>query len=91
VAFLVCLGIYVHQLIQQHLIHSRPPQPVFPVTAACMIALFLGISYMGRSLTDEVRMGSAFIGAMAAPMIFEFPALTLPPPARRVQNTGAGG
>jgi hypothetical protein len=34
VAFLVCFGTYVHQLIQQHLIHSRPRQPVFPVTAA---------------------------------------------------------
>jgi hypothetical protein len=73
VAFLVCLGVYVHQLVQQHLIHSRPPQPVFPVTAGCMIALFLGIWYIGRSLSDEVRMGSAFIGAIAAPMIFEFP------------------
>ena len=73
VAFLVCLGIYVHQLTQQHLIHSRPPQPVFPVTAACMIALFLGIWFIGRSLSDEARMGSAFIGAIAAPMIFEFP------------------
>jgi hypothetical protein len=73
VAFLVCLGIYVHQLIHQHLIQSRPAQPVFPVTAACMIALFLGIWFMGGSLSDEVRMGSAFIGAIAAPMIFEFP------------------
>jgi hypothetical protein len=73
VAFLVCLGIYVKKLIQLHLIHSRPPQPVFPVTAVCMIALFLGIWYIGRSLSDEVRMGSALIGAIAAPMIFEFP------------------
>ena len=72
-AFLVCLGIYLHELLQQHLIHSRPEQPVFPVTAACMIALFLGIWFIGHSLSDEVRMGSAFIGAIAAPMIFEFP------------------
>jgi len=73
VAFLVCLGIYVHELTQQHLIYSRPPQPVFPVTAACMIAVFIGIWFIGRSLTDDIRMGSAFIGAIAAPMIFEFP------------------
>jgi hypothetical protein len=73
VAFLVCFGLYLHQLIRQHLIHSRPPQPVFPVTAACMIALFLGILYVGRSLGQEARVGSALIGAVAAPMIFEFP------------------
>ena len=73
VAFLVCFSIYVHQLIQQHLIHSRPLQPIFPITAACMIALFFGILYMGRSLSQEARLGGAFIGAIAAPMIFEFP------------------
>jgi hypothetical protein len=73
VAFLVCFSIYLHQLIQQHLIHSRPPQPVLPVTAACMIALFFAILFMGRSLNQEARVGSALIGAIAAPMIFEFP------------------
>jgi hypothetical protein len=73
VAFLVCLGSYVHVLLQRHLIHSRPPQPVFPITAGCMLALFLVIWFVGGSLTDETRMGSAFIGAIAAPMIFEFP------------------
>ncbi len=73
VAYLVCFGVYLHQLIQQHLIHSRPPQPIFPITAACMIALFLAILYTGRSLNQEARLGSAFIGAIAAPMMFEFP------------------
>jgi hypothetical protein len=73
VAFLICFDIYLHQLIQQHLIHSRPPQPIFPITAACMIALFFAILYMGRSLKQESPLGSAFIGAIAAPMIFEFP------------------
>jgi hypothetical protein len=73
VAFLICFSIYLHQLIEQHLIHSRPPQPVLPVTAACMIALFLAILFIGRSLSQEARVGSALIGAIAAPMIFEFP------------------
>jgi hypothetical protein len=72
-AFLFCFGIYVQQLIQQHLIHSRPPERIFPVTATCMVALFFGIRYMGRSLSQETRLGSAFIGALAAPMIFELP------------------
>jgi hypothetical protein len=73
VAYLVCLGTYAHLLIQQHLIHSRPRLPIFPITAACMIALFFGILYMGRSLSQEARLGSALIGAIAAPVIFEFP------------------
>jgi len=73
VAFVACFGIYVHQLMQLHLIHSRPAQPIFPITAGCMIALFLAILYMGRSGSQEVQLGSAFIGAAAAPMIFEFP------------------
>jgi hypothetical protein len=73
VGFVVCYSLYLHRLIQQHLTHSRPPQPIFPITAACMIALFFAILYIGRSLNDEARLGSAFIGAIAAPMIFEFP------------------
>jgi hypothetical protein len=72
-AYLVCLGSYAHLLIQQHLVHSRPRQPVFPITVGCMIALFFGIMYVGRSLNEEARVGSAFIGAVAAPVVFEFP------------------
>jgi hypothetical protein len=73
VAFLICFSVYLHQLIQRRLIHSRPPQPVLPVTAACMIALFFAILFIGRSLSQEARVGSALIGAIAAPMIFELP------------------
>ena len=73
VAYLVCHSLYGHQLIQQHLIHSLPPQPVLPITVGCMVALFSGILYLGRSLSWAARLGSAFIGAIAAPMIFQFP------------------
>jgi hypothetical protein len=60
VAYLICLGFYAHLLIAQHLVHSRPRLPILPITAACMVALFCGIWYMGRSLSDEARLGSAF-------------------------------
>jgi hypothetical protein len=56
VAFLVCLSIYVHQLVQEHLIHARPSEPILPVTAVCMVVLFFGILYLGRSWT---RMASS--------------------------------
>jgi len=73
VAYLVCHGRYAHQLIEQHLIRSLPPQPILPITAACMIALFVGILYVGRSLGWKARLGSAVIGAIAALVIFQFP------------------
>lgn len=73
VAFLVCFSIYVQQLLQEHLIHSRPSEPILPVTAGCMIVLFFGILYIGRSLSENAQLGSAVIGAIAAPMIFELP------------------
>ena len=40
---LVCLVIYARTLI-----HSRPSQPMFPVTTACIIVLFLSIQHMGH-------------------------------------------
>jgi len=58
VAFVVCFSIYVRQLVQEHLIHSRPSEPVLPVTAVCMIALFCGILYIGRPLSQEARLRS---------------------------------
>jgi hypothetical protein len=39
VAYLVCLATHEHLLIRQRVIHSRPSQPIFPITAACMIAV----------------------------------------------------
>jgi hypothetical protein len=71
VGYLVCHSLYTQRLTQQHL--TYPPQPIFPLTVACMIALFLGLVYLGRSLTQKARLCSAFVGAMAALMIFEFP------------------
>ena len=73
VAFVACLSIYVRQVIQEHVVHSRPSEPVLPVTIGCMIALFFAILYIGRSRSEEAQLGSAAIGALAAPMIFEFP------------------
>jgi hypothetical protein len=71
VAYLVCHSLYTARLTQQHL--AYPPQPIFPITVACTIALFLGLVYTGRSLAWKARLGSAFIGAIAPLMIFQFP------------------
>jgi hypothetical protein len=71
VAYLVCHSLYALRLTQHHL--AYPPQPIFPITVAGAVAVFLGILYAGRSLTLKVRLGSACIGAIAPLMIFQFP------------------
>jgi hypothetical protein len=71
VAYLVCHSLYTLQLIRQHL--TYPADPILPITVACAIALFFGIVHAGRSLSQKARLGSAFIGAIAPLMIFQFP------------------
>jgi hypothetical protein len=73
VAFLVCLPIYVHHARREHLFHAAPADPVTPVTATCVAVIFFIILLTSRSHGWRVMVTSAAIGAMAAPMIFEFP------------------
>jgi hypothetical protein len=72
-AFLFCLPIYVHQARREHLFHAAPPDPITPVTAACVAVIFVIIFIAGSSRGWRAALASAAIGAVAAPMIFEFP------------------
>ncbi len=72
-AFLVCLTIYAKQARQEHLLHAVPANNVAPVTAICVVAIFMVVLIIGRSQSQGVMLASAAIAAMAAPMIFEFP------------------
>jgi len=72
-AFLVCLTIYARQARQQHLLHAVPANNVAPVTAICVVAIFMVVLLLGRSQSQWVMLASAAIAAVAAPMIFEFP------------------
>jgi hypothetical protein len=72
-AFLVCLPIYVKQARREHLFHAAPADPITPVTAICVAVIFVIIFTVGRSHGWRVALASAAIGAVAAPMIFEFP------------------
>ena len=69
---LVCVGLDVHQARQAHLLHSAPVDPITPVTFICVGLIFFIIS-VGSSHGWRITLASAAIGAMAAPMIFEFP------------------
>jgi hypothetical protein len=73
IAFLACAGQYVRALRQHHLLHALPPHPITPVTGACVVVIFVTMLLLTRSHGWPVRLASAAAGAMAAPMIFEFP------------------
>jgi hypothetical protein len=75
VAFLIALIGYVDGLRRNNLLRILPenPSPIAPVTALCAVAIFVAIIVLTRSQEPPVRVASGLIGAMAAPMIFEFP------------------
>jgi hypothetical protein len=72
-AFLACFAAYGQQARRDHLLHARPPDPITPVTFTSVGVIFLIIVLISRSYDWPVRLAGAAIGALAAPMIFEFP------------------
>lgn len=72
--FLVAITAYGLALSQQVTNYSAPPDPIFPVTlisgAATFVAIFALAGNRGRFW---VVVGSAVVGAIAGPMIFELP------------------
>jgi hypothetical protein len=72
-AFLICAVQYVRAMRQHHLLPALPSDPIAPVTGACLVAIFVAILIAARSHGWRVRLVSAAVGAIAAPMIFELP------------------
>ena len=73
VAFLACATIYVRQYLREyHLTQAAPVDHIAPVTLLAAVAVFV-IILTRNSPGFGTRLASAAIGAMAAPMIFEFP------------------
>jgi len=73
IAFLICAAHYVVALRHHHLLRALPPHPITPVTSVCAAVSFVTILILTRSHDRGVRLASAAIGAIAAPMVFEFP------------------
>jgi hypothetical protein len=71
-AFAVGLSVYINQLVRDHLAKAPPSDPIAPVTLAAALAIFVIILVTSRG-QPGVPLVTAAIGAMAAPMIFEFP------------------
>lgn len=73
VLFLVALVALVLALVQQEPHVVGPADPIFPFTALSALIAFLVIWYLTRDGGFWVSVGSAIVGTIAAPMIFELP------------------
>jgi hypothetical protein len=69
---LVCVAAYVKQMRQEHLYHTPAADPITPVTFIGVGVVFF-IIVVSNSSGGRVALTSAVAGALAAPMIFEFP------------------
>jgi hypothetical protein len=70
VAFLVCASVYVVHARQEHLGHNAPADPITPVTVIGLGIIWFAIAIMHNSRGWRVALGSAVIGALAAPWVF---------------------
>lgn len=73
IMFLVAGLIYLLALIQQMSHLTAPANPITPVTMASAVVAFFVIVYLAQQSGFLVASGSAIVGTIAAPMIFELP------------------
>jgi hypothetical protein len=71
--FVVAIITYVRELFQQYGPITLPTNPICAVTFLSGLAAFFLIAYLGRQHGLKVAFGSAVVGSIAAPMIFELP------------------
>lgn len=73
IMFLVALSVYARALIQQVGRFTGPGNPITPVTMLSAMVSFFAILLLARRNGFWVAGGSAIVGTIAAPMIFELP------------------
>ncbi len=71
--FLLAASIYVRALYQQVGHFTGPVNPITPVTATAGVVAFFVIVNLARHSGLWVAFGSAIVGALAGPFIFELP------------------
>ena len=69
---LACAAADLTQMLREHLLHAVPADPITPVTVIGVGVIFF-IIVITSPQGGRAALASAAIGAMAAPMIFEFP------------------
>jgi hypothetical protein len=73
IAVLVASYIYIVAEYRQVGHITEPKDYIFPVTATSAVVAFIVIAYLARHSGFWVAVGSAIVGTIAAPMIFELP------------------
>jgi hypothetical protein len=69
----IATGIYIRALIQQVGSYTAPANPITPITNVSALVAFVVIVLMTRHHGWKIALGSAIVGTIAAPMIFELP------------------
>jgi hypothetical protein len=72
-SFAVAAATYVSALYQQVGPVTLPTSPISPVTDLSILVAFIVIAYLSRHAGLITALGSAIIGTVAAPLIFELP------------------
>jgi hypothetical protein len=72
-AFPVCVWLYAVQAEKEHVAKVPPADPITPVTLIGVGVIFCVIVLAQNSRGWRIALGSAVVGALAAPMIFELP------------------
>jgi hypothetical protein len=72
-ALLVSVGAYIDQVYRAGLERTPRADPITPVTLIGVVVLFAAIALMQKARGWRIAVGSAVIGAAAAPWIFEIP------------------
>ena len=73
VAFVAGFAIYAEHALRVHRGAAPPADPITPVTVIGVGIIWFVIALLHNSRGWRVALGSSIIGALAAPMIFEFP------------------
>lgn len=73
VAFGVCVSLYAVHAKREHLGQAPPTDPITPVTVICLGIVWFAIALLHNARGWRIALGSAMVGAIAAPMIFELP------------------
>jgi hypothetical protein len=72
-ALLACVAAYETQVARAGLAHTRPANSITPVTLTGVCVVFVVIAVALKASGWRVAVGSAVLGAAAAPWIFEVP------------------
>lgn len=71
--FLIAVTAYALELYKQVGPYTGPKDPITPVTMGSAVIAFFFIIYLAQHSGFRIAVGSAIVGTIAAPMIFELP------------------